>query len=55
MKDLFMHKCYVCGKEFYVPDPSEWVYKKRDKHGSTLYFCTYSCKNRWAKEKGHKR
>lgn len=55
MIDLYFHKCNICGKEFYIPDPKEWAYKRNDSHGRKLYFCSYSCKRKWETEHGVRR
>jgi len=36
-------KCKICGKEF-IPQIDEiWAYKKKDKYGNPVYFCSWHC------------
>ena len=37
--DIRMKVCPVCGKEFYVPDSSKWVYQRR----GHLFFHSWGC------------
>lgn len=52
----FMHKCHVCGKQFYVPCGELWSFKRQKKnHGgskgkpSYRWFCTWSCLSKYDK------
>lgn len=55
MQKLFCERtCYLCGKEFIVPDRAAWLYKINlyGKNGDrTKYFCSYSCKKKWEQNK----
>lgn len=49
------HVCPICGKTFYVPDATAWVYKKHirldgwDRHRFKL-LCSWSCYRKYEKE-----
>ena len=44
-------KCPICGKVFFVPCLSTWVFKKnvnrKAANHCVLYFCKYSCKRKY--------
>lgn len=48
----FTYKCASCGKEFWVADPSQWIYKNA---ASFKMYCSYTCYRTWQKEQGAKR
>lgn len=58
MSDLmnrFKFECPICGKTFYVQNPSEYVYKrfikyKRKKKPERIVFCSYKCMRKHEKE-----
>ena len=41
--------CQTCGKSFFVECPNMWIY--RTGTNTCDYFCSYSCKCKWEKEK----
>ena len=55
MQKLFCERiCFLCGKDFIVPDRASWLYKINlyGKNGDrTKYFCSYSCKRKWEQNK----
>ena len=44
--------CPTCGKEFFVPQLDDWVFKRyrRDKTKELMYFCKWSCVRKWDAE-----
>ena len=54
--DLFEHMfcvryCEVCGKDFVVQEPKMYRWKKTD-GGKLRYFCSYTCQNKYLRERG---
>lgn len=47
----FTYKCASCGKEFWVADPSQWIYKNAN---SFKMYCSYTCYRTWQKERESK-
>lgn len=43
----FTYKCASCGKEFWVADPSQWIYKNAN---SFKMYCSYTCYRTWQKK-----
>ena len=48
----FTYKCASCGKEFWVADPSQWVYKNAVPF---KMYCSYTCYRTRQKEQEAKR
>ena len=52
-------KCDQCGNTFNTPSPSEWVYRfrsyGRESRGRLLYFCSFSCQERYKREHPEKK
>jgi len=44
--------CPICGKYFFVPNCSDWVYKRwyKRRDWKIEYFCKWSCMRRYDKE-----
>ena len=36
-------KCRHCGKDITLLDPHQWGYRKKDKKGGWVYYCTWKC------------
>lgn len=36
-------KCKNCGKDFFVFNPEQWVYKRKKTYGRLTYYCSWSC------------
>ena len=52
------YTCEQCGKTFSRYNPGEYLYKKNGKTKRTLWFCCYTCKNKYEDEhpvKKHRR
>ena len=43
------HKCYQCGKYFFVGIVDKWAYKKRI-NDKDKWFCSWKCLSSWYKE-----
>ncbi len=42
-----LYKCPICGKEFWVTDSDQWVYKEKT---PLRLFCSYTCYRTYQKE-----
>ena len=43
--EMYFHEsiCMVCGREFVVGDPGQWVYRVKIKKGGTKAVCSWKC------------
>ena len=45
-----VRKCPVCGKRFFIYDPSDWAYKRVGKH--ITYVCSWTCLREYDRQHG---
>lgn len=47
--DDYTYQCHQCGKDTFIQDPAQWVYKVH-RTPNTHYFCSYKCYRQYLKE-----
>ena len=44
--------CAECGKEFFVTDPMQYIYKRQQPNKGKLYYCGWNCYRKHEIRKG---